>query len=210
MGFTAELLERPDAMSAGERAESLELVYEQAVEAANIIEDLLVAARADIGGVSATHDAVDMAVEIDRLLMTHRAAVAVTGAEDLPAVCADAVRIRQVLRNLLTNAVRYGGPEHRIVCRAGGGVVSIEVRDDGEELTQEEMDSLFEPYTRAHEASGITESVGLGLTVARHLAVVMGGTLRAFRDGQETVFSLDLPVFGRCPVQHAHRQTASA
>jgi signal transduction histidine kinase len=201
VGFTSELLERPGAMSTQERGEFLALANAQALEAANIIADLLVAARADIGGVSVTHDAIDVELEIGRLLAVHRWDMGMSAVEDLPAVCADSGRIHQVLRNLVTNAARYGGPEQRIVCSVRSDRVAIEVRDDGEELSQTELNSLFEAYTRAHETAGITESVGLGLTVARHLAMAMGGSLVAFREGQETVFRLELPIWGHCPVR---------
>lgn len=198
VGFTGELLERPDAASADEREEFLRLAHEQAIEAANIIADLLVVARADIGGVTVTHGAVDMASEIRHVLASHDWEVDVVGDERLPEVCGDPGRVRQILRNLLTNAVRYGGPSERIVCSSTERAVSVEVRDDGPEMDQASLDALFEPYARAHESFGITESVGLGLTVARHLAVLMGGSLVAFRDGGETVFRLTLPVLDRC------------
>lgn len=198
VGFTSELLQRPEAMSAEEKGELLLLANQQAFEAADIIADLLVIARADIGGVSVGHEVVDVRAEIDNVLTIHPNEIAVIGLEDVPAACADIGRVRQVLRNLLTNAVRYGGPEQRIVCSSEGHCVSIEVRDDGPELTGTEMSALFEPYTRAHQSVGITESVGLGLTVARHLADAMGGSLEAVRDNHETVFRLRLPAWGHC------------
>jgi signal transduction histidine kinase len=199
VGFTSELLERPDAMSEQERREALVLANEQAMEAANIIADLLVAARADIGGVLVNHDSIDIEAEIDRVLSAQQESMPVVVVDDPPAICADSRRIHQVLRNLLTNSSRYGGPDRRLVVSVDADVVAVEVRDNGQELTDEKMEQLFEPYARAHEAIGITESVGLGLTVSRQLATAMGGSLQAFRDGPETVFRLELPVWKRCP-----------
>jgi two-component system sensor histidine kinase KdpD len=195
-------------MTVAERDEVLRVVKDQATAAADIIADLLVAARADIGGVAVTHDAVDVESEIGRILAGQNEQVTVSGGEALPAVCADAGRVQQVLRNLLTNAIRYGGPERRVLCATTGDRVSIEVRDDGQDLNGIHLDALFEPYARAHESAGITESVGLGLTVSRQLAYAMNGTLTAFRDGHETVFRLELPVWGRCATNDSRQSAA--
>jgi signal transduction histidine kinase len=199
VGFTSELLQDWDAISDGERREFLSIANDQAMEATNIISDLLVAARADIGGVTVTHGPVEVPREVGRALAGNGWDVPVICPDVLPVACADKGRLRQVLRNLLTNAVRYGGASERIVMSAGQESVSVEVRDDGPELSQAQLDALFEPYARAHQSAGITESVGLGLTVARHLAVLMNGTLVAFRDGEETVFRVTLPMMGHCP-----------
>ena len=208
VGFSSELIDRPEVMTVAERDEVLRVVKDQATAAADIIADLLVAARADIGGVAVTHDAVDVESEIGRILAGQNEQVTVSGGEALPAVCADAGRVQQVLRNLLTNAIRYGGPERRVLCATTGDRVSIEVRDDGQDLNGIHLDALFEPYARAHESAGITESVGLGLTVSRQLAYAMNGTLTAFRDGHETVFRLELPVWGRCATNDSRQSAA--
>jgi signal transduction histidine kinase len=202
VGFTSELLEGWDDLEDAYRHEFLSIANQQAMEATNIISDLLVAARADIGGVTVTHGPVELGHEIEQTLVANGWNVPVCGVEGLPTVCADGGRVRQILRNLLTNAVRYGGLSERIVCSGGPDTVSVEVRDDGPELSQGELESLFGPYVRAHESAGITESVGLGLTVARHLAMIMGGSLVAFRDAGETVFRLTLPMVGVCPAVH--------
>jgi signal transduction histidine kinase len=111
--------------------------------------------------------------------------------ETVPTVIADASRVRQILRNLLTNAQRYGGPNRRI---AGGALfdrIWLEVRDDGEGVPPGDAEKIFEPYGTA--GTGVKDSVGLGLSVARQLAELMGGSLTYHRDLDETVFRLELP-----------------
>lgn len=68
----------------------------------------------------------------------------------------------------------------------------IEVRDDGEPLSQANSGAIFEPYARADGRSDVPGSVGLGLTVSRRLARHMGGDLTYDHDGQEAIFSLTL------------------
>ena len=66
------------------------------------------------------------------------------------------------------------------------------MRDDGEPLSLSGRTEIFEPYTRAAERTGVTASVGLGLTVSRRLARHMGGDLAYDHDGHETIFTLTL------------------
>lgn len=193
VGLTSEMSSVGE-MSDEEQAELMQLVAGQAAEMSYIVEDLLVAARAEMGTV-----AIDLTkVDLDREL---RATIDGLGIrvdalpDATPAVCADASRVRQILRNLLTNADRYGGPR----CRVLGGEIHdrvwLEVRDDGDGVAAEMADEIFDSYTTAHE--GVSGSVGLGLSVARQLASMMGGSLTYQRDEGETVFRLELPSASR-------------
>lgn len=82
-------------------------------------------------------------------------------------VAADPVRFRQILRNLIANAHRFGGRQRRIRGERVGELVETEVRDNGPGVPVDERERIFEPYGRAHSRRGITASVGLGLAVSR-------------------------------------------
>ncbi|MEX1271202.1 MAG: ATP-binding protein, partial [Acidimicrobiia bacterium] len=105
---------------------------------------------------------------------------------------ADPVRVRQIVKNLLTNAVRYGGPQRGVTVRTEGRAVVVEVTDDGPPLAADFVARMFEPYERVG-GNASPESVGLGLTVARTLARLMGGEVTYHHDGR-AVFRLTLPV----------------
>jgi signal transduction histidine kinase len=190
IGLTSEM-SSTNSLSDEERSELMGLVAEQAVEMSNIVDDLLVAARAEMGRVAVEATVVDLQSELE-------AAIEGLGIEirelpvSTPSVIADPSRVRQVLRNLLTNAERYGGPNRRIVSGAFFDYVWLEVRDDGPGVTSDESAHIFEPYGTAH--SGVRGSVGLGLSVARQLTELMGGSLTYRRDLDETVFRLELPM----------------
>ena len=177
-------------LSAEEREEMTRLVSAQAEEMAFIVEDLLAAARAQMGKVSISLSEIDMCSEISS---------AIDGLGlDLGCSCsinhgayADPVRVRQILRNLFTNLQRYGGPNGRVLCGETEDRVWIEVRDDGEGVPAEDAERIFETYTIAHP--GVEASVGLGLSVSRQLAELMGGSLSYSRDLNESVFRLELP-----------------
>lgn len=188
LGITSELA-RDDSLADEERSELLQLVSWQASEMANIVEDLLVAARADVGTVTVQLGGVDLVAELLETINGLGVSIEMP-TETPPPVLADPHRVRQILRNLLTNAQRYGGPRCRVVIGALRDAVWLEVRDNGNGIPDEESERIFEPYV----TSGARGSVGLGLSVARQLAELMGGTLHYERSAAESVFRLQLPI----------------
>lgn len=191
----AQELSSPSADLAGSELEELhELITNQAQEVARIVEDLLVAARADIGEVTVfpepiavaelVADLIDSIPEVQRLTLT------VTGEAT---AYADPVRVNQIIRNLLINACRYGGDEARITIRPLGELSAIDVADNGSGIADTDVQRVFEPYQTAHDQDRQTQSVGLGLAVSRTLARLMEGELSYERQGEWTVFTLLLP-----------------
>ena len=178
---------------AGERQELLEIVAAQSRDVAYIVEDLLVAARAAGGSLSTFSEHFDLAIAVREVLQVTHADIDV----DMPrevAVYADPGRTRQIIRNLVTNALRYGSDPLRLSVTAMDGRVAVEMRDAGEPISPDKRVSMFRPYERAHEASESNpESVGLGLSVSQTLARYMGGDLEYEHDGTESVFRLTLP-----------------
>jgi signal transduction histidine kinase len=111
----------------------------------------------------------------------------------------DEFRIEQVIVNLLTNALRYGGgglvelSVHKEACRDGGSSVRIDVRDHGKGIAPDFIERIFEPYERGAK-SGEPKGLGLGLYISRQLATSHGGQLTAHSTpGQGATFSLTLP-----------------
>ena len=125
--------------------------------------------------------------------------LAVSAGPDLPAVDADPERVRQVLVNLVDNAVKYNRRAGRleITASAGSESLEIEVRDTGEGIPPENLDSLFQRFQRLPAASPETakvKGIGLGLAISHGLARAMGGDLRARSEvGVGTVFIFTLP-----------------
>jgi PAS domain S-box-containing protein len=193
-GVTHELHEGWRDMSDDALDELISLAVEQSRDMHELIEDLLVAARADIGRVSVHMAQMDLAPVAESVYqaLTPREAEGVTLELEEAATMGDAVRVRQVVRNLLTNAFRYGGPNVRIVSGTAAGCAFVRVVDNGAGIDPALRESVFEAYESAHEQPGRTGSVGLGLTVSRKLARLMGGDLTyRFEDG--SVFELALP-----------------
>lgn len=177
-----------------EAAEMAELISQEAHEVEYIVEDLLVAARADLGTIALqvaptdVHDAVRASVAV---LTEGTPQVLTDGAQHI--AVADASRVRQILRVLLTNALRYGGPDVAVSLSSEPDSVSIAVSDNGVGIPPCDVDRIFAPYHRAHSAGGQPQAIGLGLYVARYLAQLMGGDLIHVRSADRTAFVLTLP-----------------
>ena len=127
----------------------------------------------------------ELAVHIDPLLR----------GRDKGAAVADALRTRQIIANLLGNAVKYtvrGRIEVRLELRDGH--VAIEVADTGPGLSTEEMEQAFEPFRRVERTGAGVNGAGLGLSLSRQLARLMGGALEARSAvGVGSCFTLTLP-----------------
>jgi signal transduction histidine kinase/ActR/RegA family two-component response regulator len=112
------------------------------------------------------------------------------------AAVADAARVRQVLSNLIANAVKYtirGRIEARIE-RRGDDRVAISIADTGPGLSPEELAAAFEPFKRIERTAAGVPGAGLGLSLSRRLVGLMGATLNA--DSAVSVgscFTLELP-----------------
>jgi len=99
----------------------------------------------------------------------------------LPTVVADPTYVEQVVRNLLSNAAKYGGDDATVDVQveAGEDEVSVRVLDDGPGIDPFEVDRLFELFYRSSATAGMTSGAGIGLFVAARLVSAMGGRIWA-------------------------------
>ena len=102
------------------------------------------------------------------------AAAVMTGRKTLEAN-GDAAALRRALANLIDNAVKFAGAA-RVRVETGDGVVSVLIDDDGPGIPSDEIESLFEPFSRGERSRNRqTGGAGLGLAVARQIARAHGG-----------------------------------
>ncbi len=195
-GVALELEQGWRTLSEEELGEFITLIADQSREMGDLIEDLLVAARADIGKVPLRAETVDLRSCVDQVVAScslgDRARITVTG-NGVPGH-ADPVRCRQIIRNLITNAIRYGGPHIRVSVVEHGGEALLTVFDDGVGVADADRERIFTAYERGHEAgAGAPGSVGLGLSVSRQLTELMGGSISYRYDGG-SFFEVRLPM----------------
>jgi signal transduction histidine kinase/ActR/RegA family two-component response regulator len=168
-----------------------------ALDAANdliaVLNTTLDAETAESGRLSVETRPFDAVALVRDLVLLNRPAAAAKGLElafhvdpelaiaETGAAVADVHRVRQIVANLLSNAVKFtlrGRVEARIERTAQGRLV-IEIADTGPGLDIDEMERAFEPFLRIERTSAGTSGAGLGLSLSRHLARLMGGDLTA-------------------------------
>lgn len=191
LGF-AELL-ATEGFRADEPQELAAEIHRQATDLSAIVDDLLVAARIEVGHLSVEPRPVDLEEEARSVIRS------LPGATDRVRILgegyafADSARVRQVLRNVISNALRHGREEISVVVSDGGEAARVAVRDDGGGVPEESRERIFHPYVTANARPGQPPTLGLGLSVSRKLARLMGGDLTYRREGDGSVFELALP-----------------
>jgi signal transduction histidine kinase len=194
VGFTEILLDNGESMSWAETAGVLASIANQAQEVSDLVEDLLIATRSESGDLAVTREPVDLTAEVSSVLHnggSHTQGVSIETEDNTSTVLGDPGRIRQIVRNLLTNAERYGGPNVKVTIGARPGWATVTVSDDGDGVAADRLDSLF---TSSHmvNAATVSGSTGLGLSICRNLAGLMGGDLTYERVADRTLFRLSL------------------
>jgi signal transduction histidine kinase len=197
----SELLER--GLDRGRRTEVIKDIRAESQRLVRLVEDLLVMTRVERGIVETSEEPV---------LLQHLLTSIIAGSPArwgganinlhlgprLPAVRGDATYIEQVVRNLLTNAVRYGrGAEKGIEVHAEevDHSVAVRVQDHGEGLDGEDPSKLFELFYRSESARSVPGGAGIGLFVSRNLVEAMGGHIWAVdRPEGGAEFGFTLPV----------------
>ncbi|HSL68938.1 MAG TPA: HAMP domain-containing sensor histidine kinase, partial [Longimicrobiales bacterium] len=206
----AELLSMGVKGSLNPEQEKLVQGMQRSVDSAlAIISDLLDLARTDSGGITVQRTNTDLNQLVREAVEDHRAAAEAAGhaikleasGEPLTSYT-DAVRVRRVLDNLITNAIKYTPAPGRIVVRTEGSArdapvsrraAAIRVADTGPGIPPEKREAIFDEFTRLTGDDG-PRGHGLGLAIARRVARVLGGEVGiAKSDGTGATFVLWLP-----------------
>jgi len=172
-----------------------------------LINDVLNFARVDSGQIQYVVEDVrmnDTLAGIEPLVEPQIVARKLTFQHDQcdPAIvaAADGDKVRQVVLNLLGNAVKYTpeGGRVTLACEANDRVVRVHVRDTGPGIEADQLPVIFEPFVQGHRAlNRPNEGVGLGLAISRDLARGMGGDVTVETElGIGSTFTLELPRAG--------------
>ncbi|HEX6364106.1 MAG TPA: PAS domain-containing sensor histidine kinase [Albitalea sp.] len=204
LGFSQLLLTQPKPPLPEGQARQARHIVEAGWHLLALVNDLLDVARIESGtlrmecGRVALHGLLDEAwrlIEKDALRQSLAFDPAFRAAPDADVWC-DALRLRQVMLNLMSNAVKYNRPGGRVRIEAAleGERVRVRVIDTGIGMTPEQLAHLFEPFNRlGRERQGV-DGAGIGLALSRQLVVAMKGELKvASRAGEGTSVDVVLP-----------------
>jgi two-component system capsular synthesis sensor histidine kinase RcsC len=173
-----------------------------------LISDILDVSKAEAGQLSLEPSPFDPVRLTEDALDSYAAAAANKGlqfyacidADVPPGVCGDAARIRQVLNNLISNALKFTD-SGRVVVRVSARWqeqrcwLQWQVADTGIGIASEHQAHLFEPFFQANPGTDAMRGTGLGLAICAHLVALMEGQLRVVSEsGLGSSFSVELPL----------------
>ncbi|MEM8925747.1 MAG: ATP-binding protein [Actinomycetota bacterium] len=180
-------------------------LHEETVALQGLVDDLQQLSLAETGRLLLHRSAIDLGDVVDRTVTAHRGSASTAGVTltaEVPTglvIDADADRIRQILANLLGNAIRHTGEGGRVAVGVAVDpeheVVRVAVADTGEGIAPEHLPHVFERFYRADASRNrATGGTGLGLAIAQELARAHGGDLVATSTlGEGSTFTLVLP-----------------
>jgi PAS domain S-box-containing protein len=201
ISMCAELLQEHAASKlAADELDFLERIHKSAVGMSKLIGDVLTLSR--VGQERLPVERVDLNAAAAEVLSDLEVALDRSGGTveigPLPAVLAHSSHIRQVLQNLVSNAIKFRaeGRPPKIIIRAEGapdGGIEISVEDNGIGFEERYAEQIFEPFRRLHAARDY-EGSGIGLATCRRIATVYGGRMKAASvPGRGSMFTLWLP-----------------
>ena len=179
-----------------------------------LVSDLLDISRIETGQLRMSIEPVELALILDEVFEILESVSRPADLElaplplmhQLPPVMADATRLRQVLFNLLSNALKYNrvGGKVWVEAAAMGDRLVVGIFDSGFGMSEEQLAHLFEPYNRLGREGGQIEGVGIGLNVTRALVEMMDGVLTVSSvPGQGSIFRVSLPIAQKASLQTA-------
>ncbi|WP_374598721.1 sensor histidine kinase [Sphingosinicella sp.] len=196
------------------------VIWEAAQGMLSTLDSILDLARIEADAAPLDESEVDLrqlAASVLRMLATmaeaRGASVAIEMAADLPFLHADARMLRQILVNLASNALKYGGEKVKLTIAARvdrADRMLIEVRDNGPGMSPRAMETAMKPFARGHDDKGMLAGSGLGLPLVKALAELHEASFKLLSSpGRGTRAVVTMPP-GRVRLAHAGRQEAFA
>jgi signal transduction histidine kinase len=214
---TASLIFKMDGATDADMKRAAEIIARQVRHITRLINDLLDMERIDNGKLQLDLGPVDLREIVTNALESRRAdaeqrkqSLTMQLTQDPVIVDADAVRLAQVVSNLVDNAVKYtpDAGHINVAVTADGREAVIVVQDDGAGIPSERVDSIFEPFVQLFASRNAAHGgMGLGLSLVRRLTELHGGTVDVTSGGQGrgSRFAVHLPL--QQPIPFASRST---
>ncbi|MEX2279856.1 MAG: HAMP domain-containing sensor histidine kinase [Acidimicrobiia bacterium] len=177
-------------------------ISDQAWDLAGIVEDLLTVARSEIGELRVVSVPVNLAANAAQIIESmgdQGRYVMVTGDMTVTGV-GDPARFRQIVRNLLRNALTHGSEPVTVEVDSDETYAVLRVRDRGPGVPDMLVESIFNRYVTGRDEN-TPGGVGIGLWICRELTSLMGGHLTYWREPDETVFQATIPLLDGIPNQ---------
>ncbi|MBN1120745.1 MAG: substrate-binding domain-containing protein [Anaerolineae bacterium] len=200
LGFS-EILRTRD-LTENRRQRYVDFIYRQSTHLSSLVNNLLDVARIQAGrGLVITPRPVDIEPIIKSVVTTYQEISAVhtfrlNNLVPLPEVMGDPLRLDQVMRNLVSNAIKYSpdGGCVTISATTQNGTLEVSVHDEGIGMTAEQQSHLFERFYRADHSNTAVAGAGLGLTICKQIVEKHGGRIWAESEpGKGSTFTFSIP-----------------
>jgi signal transduction histidine kinase len=187
--------------SSDEQRRSLEIIVQESQRLTQLIENVLQFARVDRGAavVTPTPERLDVLLRdiidgFEPLAKSKRASIARRIDEEIVAPV-DASALRQIVLNLLDNALKFGPPGQTILvtCQCDADIASIGVEDEGPGVSDADASRIWDPFYRAAHEGAAVGGTGIGLAIVKRLAEMHGGRVRVERGMRGARFIVELP-----------------
>ena len=180
-----------------EYRETLAIIGEQATRLSRLVDAMFLLSRAEAHGIPLRREFLNLddllaeSVRALRVLAEQRGVRVVTGGDDEVGLTADDALIRQMVGNLLDNAIRHSNGHVSATLERSIDCVTLRISDDGDGIPVDHQSRVFERFVRLGDSDG----AGLGLPIARWIAEAHGGTLVLERsEPGSTTFAVTLPL----------------
>ncbi len=201
---SSELLERyGDRLTPERKATGHQTIKKQVEHLSQMMDDVSVIIRAESGRLQFNPQPIDLKQVCQELLQEMHTTVGMAhhlifeSDEDFDQVPVDYLLLNHILKNLLTNAIKYssqGGELRLKLSRRGTHTILVQVSDDGIGIPADDQPHLFEPYFRASNVGDIN-GTGLGLRIVWDAVELHGGTIQVQSElGKGTTFTIYLPI----------------
>jgi signal transduction histidine kinase len=186
------------------KLEFAETIHREAVRLGQMVNDFLDLARLESGRTHIAQEPVNMTEVISETVAIlqpqaaeRKVSIALQIPETLPTLIGDPARLKQVMVNLVSNAVKYNreGGRVDIEVKVGEDELDVAVRDTGRGITEEDLPHIFEKFYRVDDPEQQIKGTGLGLSIAKHIVEAHEGTIsvQSVR-GQGSTFAFTLPL----------------
>jgi signal transduction histidine kinase len=203
-GYVSLLLSGKAGEINNSQEEFLTSVTHKITEITALLNDFLDISKIEAGFVNLNRDTMSLNDVIEEGIVDLSLMAATRGIEIIPElhdplilVDGDPLRIKQIMRNLISNAIKYNVDDGwiKIISEAQGKWVRVTVRDCGVGINKDEMNGLFVPYQRGRASGRKIKGVGLGLVIVKKLVEAHGGEIDVTsRPGKGSDFTFTLPL----------------
>jgi two-component system phosphate regulon sensor histidine kinase PhoR len=217
----AQTLRRHDfALDEAGRERFVSLIVDESERLGRIVNDILLANQLDVGALELRSEVFDPGELVDRVVEAARThapstiALHAAAHSSLPPVASDRDRVRQVLTNLLENAIKYSpeGGHVEVGAASNGDMIRFYVRDEGIGIPEAEQKRIFDKFYRLDpQMAGGVGGTGLGLYICNELVQRMGGRIWVESAGEAgSVFQFEVPASETTPSRPALHEVIDA